>query len=264
MTPQFVAHLAPGAPGLISICRSLERQGMKYETVIERRSARSLANAPSVMVQLTIRGISAPRRGKVRALKTAPKVEAPKQTQAQRERELTLAIKHLSHCRERLKENLKGRHAPESLRSYARQGESLETIAKHRKIGRAVARIIARHRTRDPWQITKQDYADLDQALGARVIRVSQLDTRGRDRGYLPTIIKNYACGYYCVDKARPEAPEARENLGFVGCAPFYAPGESEYNPIQNFILACADVEYWQELVRLGREREGKQGVLIQ
>lgn len=112
------------------------------------------------------------------------------------------------------------------------QTRDVEKRRKQRRIGRAITIIIARHRNRQPYRLSKQDYSELDAACGHRVKRESQLPKRFTY--LLEWIVRFEAFGTW--EKYKPETPEIPE---------------PRVSSIQTYMEMRLEMEYWQEMERL-------------
>jgi hypothetical protein len=124
--------------------------------------------------------------------------------------------------------------------------------ARQRKTGRVVARIIARHKGRDVrgagefyFRPTAEDYAILDKALG-EVPRLSKLNTFQKNKGYLGTIVREFAGGNFeQSEKTRRFSQWAEDGEN-----------RTPVNVIAEYQTAKQDLEYWRELEALAGQRE--------
>lgn len=247
-----VVQLRPGVAGLVRVCQSLARQGVQYDTVIERKHAGSLANCPRTNIQITIRAHGTPqiKRNKPKSVKFTPVAAI---TSDQITRRLTESQRAADNAKDGFVRNLKYQSRDRS-REYE---PTWKDRNERRRIGRAVAKIVARRKTKDPAHITTQDYAELDAVIGRKVERQSKISDRYLESGYLHWFVKRYA-GSWRFNVKMPKSPatseETRPNLGFAGCKPFYEPRSNQFNAAQAFLGAKADLEYWQEMARLNSE----------
>jgi hypothetical protein len=177
---------------------------------------------------------------------SAPKVAKPKPLAVEVVRKrLVDARETLESVRKRFGANIKSQW----MEDPAPHREWLEARArertKHREIGRAVGRILARHRVHafstasSRFGYTAEDYADLDAACGRKVERLSKVSEGQRERanGYLGWVLKQYAGSWYRFGRERKQ-----ETLPALDKSP---------NTVQDFLLAKADVEMLETMVQL-------------
>lgn len=110
--------------------------------------------------------------------------------------------------------------------------------ARARKVGRIVARLMARHKGQGSgFRLTKQDYALLDKGLGHRVKRESQLGKYYSS--VLEYVVKVEAHGRW--PKLTPTHDEPEESKGPT--------------QVEQFQLLKADLEHWTEMLTLANGR---------
>lgn len=119
-------------------------------------------------------------------------------------------------------------------------------------VGRALSKIIKIRGSRDPFKMSKEDYAIIDEAYGSKVKRESQMPSH--ESNYLAYVAKHYAGAEYGAwdHKQRHKAADITPSTPLPASTPtgFFV----EWDKIK------ADVEYWTELVELARMREKKKG----
>jgi hypothetical protein len=138
----------------------------------------------------------------------------------------------------------------------------LDLRRKQKALGRAIGRIIARRQAKwgkvriDKSSIEpdRQDYAELDAAIGGRVPRLSQLHKCEREHPYLSVIVRRYASGAFI----RPPAEVVTWTQESIWREPMRLPPQYEPDPIRRYQEAKADVEFWREMVRL--QTDGRSG----
>jgi hypothetical protein len=124
--------------------------------------------------------------------------------------------------------------------------------AKHKRIGQAIGKILARHHVHafsassEHFKPTAEDYADLDIVLGRKVERASKVSEGQLERAhsYLGWIVKTYA-GSYRFGLPKRESEETVVH-------------EPRPNAIQSMLEVKAEVEYLEELLSLALDRENK------
>ncbi len=267
MTTTATHRIVPGAPGLVTVCRSFAQQGLEYTVglakglpVVSDNISWNPNPSPKPEFHFEIHAHGRPRPSKPKPDRI-PKVSigADLLTLEQCQKGLHYALKVLGDNRLTIQARWRAQWKPEAY--YGRQTYSASRDPKRLAIGKAVAKIIARHKTKSPYQFTQQDYRELDVANGLKVRRESALPGHYKDKasGYLTYIVGVHAHGNFYPTQRRlercplTEREQERKNLGFAGCKPWYPQDHVDLSPVEQFQAAKAEVEYWQELVRLAR-----------
>jgi hypothetical protein len=120
-----------------------------------------------------------------------------------------------------------------------------EVSQRQRMFGRGLSRILAAHKrpglilgNPSNWTPDKADYAALDQLLGYKALRSSNMVHREKEHGYWPTIVSRYGGGEMREGKREPWTPES-------------------YDYARALDMAKADAEFWRECELLaGGERD--------
>jgi hypothetical protein len=199
---------------LAAIEKSLLRDGLSFETDVTD-------------TQVIIRAHGTPKHHKWRR---PAKASCTPLTLEQCQRRLAEAAKQVASFREVFQRRL---HDNWNRYEYFTRYQSNRPSQK--RIGHAVARILARGKDTSSSRYSKQDYADLDAALGHRARRASQVPKQYY--GLLDYMVRAEAHGRadWAERKKKPE-PVKRE------------PRKSE---IQEYRELKLDVEHWREMVRL-------------
>ena len=197
-------------------------------------------------VEIRASGGKEKHRAAPKSKRTAP----PPPDLAACERKYKDACETLASARSRLAGNLRRQWQPEHYDFDApRYNADLET--KNTKLGAAVGRVIAIHRTREPHHITAEDYAILDTALGFKVTRQSKLTARNLANGYLAYIVWNY--GKTTTGYCSPNWDHHK----YINTSDL-EPGEVRETAITSCLNVKAEVEYWAEMVRLHESRAAR------
>jgi hypothetical protein len=238
---------------LEAICRALASDGFAYTTAV--------TFASEDRVHLEVTGTAGPaKKCKPRkparpfARRLAPPTPKPEQCTKQREKAEATVKSAFSQLPGNLRRNWleePGYHSREWMERKAAEKPL------HRRIGRAVARILARKHMKpgmEPWRWgshtwTAKDYAALDTAVGRKVERSSKVSDAVKDRnhGYLGYIVKTYAGSWRYAFK-KTEGNESER---------YTAP-----NMIAEYQRARADLDFWREMeAASGRREQWKPGL---
>lgn len=216
-------------PRMAAIIRSLTADGLRYSVSVEAHPQ------PSVVVRA--HGTPTKRRKCAGTRRFA----APKPlTSEQIEKQLSKAVQSEELCRSRLKDHLR-EQSQDGIWPAPRY--DCKRAERQRKVGRAVARIIARHHSRDPYHFSNQDYTEADAACGTRVQRASQLGKYDREQPYLAYIVK------YFGFSSREFEPRPRISAEEGKTA-------HRYDYVGAYLEAKAEVEFWRECELLSGQRE--------
>lgn len=224
--------------GIVEICRTLDRDKADYKAYFELRGV-----AREAWFVIEVSG------GQAKALKpkTSARVSPPAlKTLKQCQKELADAERELKEKPEVIRRIMRN-----NLQITSRYGPRTYRRAEKRKFGRALAVLMAdlkKFKNAVPTDLTVpqsvNDYKRLDSVFGFKVLRVSKMDTREKERGYWETLLLNHG-GHY-VKKEQ----DARQNFGYNGTV------MSTFRAWQN---ARIDAEYWREMVRLVQSNEQPQ-----
>ena len=211
---------------ILAVQRSLKAQGISFEVEQDEE-------------WITVRACGKAKRRKISPPKLPGPPPAPNQVQARKHREL--ACKQFEDYRKMLPGRLKNQY-----RDHGFNGtESPEKRKAQKKIGHALARIIACCGDRDGCQPSQQDYREIDKAFGSRVHRKSEIGKRYDT--WTQYVCTALASGNW----TKHAAPEIE---------PVEATAVRTYQELK------LDVEYWQELERLAggfyADHGGKEGVI--
>lgn len=242
--------------GLVSIAKSLAASGAEYSTEVN-------TNPERPYIEVTARSNGTAATGKKPKSKRKPKTCADiikvstmptLVTGDKAERELAAARKALIEYKGAWIRHIKsgGLEPP-----YYRKDYDHNTRMKQRAFGQMFARIVARHQSGGRWRYnelewkpTAEDYAELDRFAGHRCRRYSELNSHDQERGWPKTMIRDYGgCSYVRTrreleerekDRKHPTAPEPATDWAY------------------EWQVKLADVEYWEEMLRLTKERNAK------
>jgi hypothetical protein len=147
-------------------------------------------------------------------------------------------------------------------RAQLQLGARLDLRRRQKTLGKAIGRIIARRQAalgkiridKSVIQPGRQDYAELDAAVGGRAPRLSQLKAHECEQPYLSVIVRRYAAGTFI----RPPVEVVTWVQESIWREPFKLPPQYEPGPIRCYQEAKADVEFWREMVRL--QTDGRSG----
>ena len=234
----------------VAVCRLLHRDKLDYQVRLEQRED---ALWGVVMASGTVRRHRQPITKT--ALPDPPDLRACQAHLA--EAEITL-----SQEREAIRRRFsRWREDPEShYREAFQLGAKLDIQRKQKALGEAIGRIIARRQAKlgkirigkSNIEPDRQDYAELDAAVGGRVPRLSQLHKYEREQPYLSVIVRRYASGTFI----RPPVEAVTWAQDSIWREPMSLPPQYEPGPIRCYQEAKAAVEYWQELGRLQSEAQ--------
>ena len=219
---------------LLAVCRSLDRDGLEY---------RAEVNPDALTVTIVAWGKAKVRRA--RALKLAAQ---PKPLTWEQCCKRAVAAEHdrqtiLRHLRERMKSQIEVSWWRANWRRCSEYDWTPERRATRAKVGALVAQIVSARRARSMsgwYSPSNAEYAILDEVMGFRVTRSSELGTHDREKDYMIWFVNRYASGHVRHSKVEPE-PAKR------------APQPTIF---EEYALAKADLEFWRELERLSGQRE--------
>jgi hypothetical protein len=229
----------------VAVCRLLHRDRLEYQVRLGQREG-------ALWGMITASGTVHHRRQSVpkAAIPDPPDLRACRVHLAEAEitlsREREAVRRHFSRWRE----------DPESSYRAAFQLDArLDLRRKQKTLGKAIGRIIARRQAKwgkvriDKSSIEpdRQDYAELDAAVGGRVPRLSQLHKYEREHPYLSVIVRRCAAGTFI----RPPVEVVTWTQESIWREPLHLPPQYEPGPIRCYQEAKADVEYWREMVNL-------------
>lgn len=211
----------------VSLCRSLTRDGLNYEVEFHLNDE----IPPHILVRAW--GKAKHRRRKVVSKPSIP----PPPTNEQCSKRLAEAERSLRSIRRQMRHKLTRRSYTCRWR-YDYDGHWQETAERRKVLGRWLAKRLRVNRSS---AVTMQDYRGLDQLLGHRVRRLSEISEH-----YRPGSIKGYVL---------------TELLHVNGNRLKWADDEPSMFPFTEYQSALLDVEYWREMEVLSGQREhGKPG----
>jgi hypothetical protein len=202
----------------VGLCRSLARDGLSYGVELHLTD-----DVPHILVR-------AWGMAKHRQLKVVKPAIPPPPTQVQCAKRLDEAEKTLRSIRNQV---CGTRRSSGPRWRYAYDGHWQETAERRKLLGHWLAK---RLRVNPSSAVTMQDYRDLDQMIGHRVRRLSEISER-----YRPTSIKAFVL---------------RELLHVNGNRVKWAEHQPSPFPFSEYQNALLDVEYWKELETLSGQRE--------
>lgn len=210
------------------ICRSLVADGLQYRVVLERIGER---------VALTVRAWGRPLLRPLQKRKAPASLPSPL-SKVQCQARLEEARKDLAFCYLHVRTWMQENVSPSSC--FPRGSVTTSESRERYRIGRAIAKIIARYGTAEPLRFAAEDYAELDLAAGRRALRASELSAQQKEVGYLPTIARVYA-GCWAPKRVGARSPRSTPAVSSA----------STRNLIHDCLAARIDREYWEEMVRL-------------
>lgn len=232
-TYRFKPGCARAVAALDVIRKSLTRDGIAFTEEVDESNTIIIQACGTMAKRHSHR---APSRG------AAP---PPMLTVEQCEKRLAEAKKEVLNFRESFKRSMAS-----NSKTWSHYCHDIHSRAWHRKVGRAVAKLIARHGGREThFTVTKDDYAMLDKALGRKVKRESALPNCYT--GIVEYLVKVEARGIW-----KRKAPRIKTNT----YGPFEQGDRRNQDrvplDISRFLELKADYEHWREMVTLAGGRE--------
>lgn len=224
----------------VSTCRSLHADGLHYGVQFNMAGDSDVIS--QAMCQLTIKAHGQRHAKRARQalrvhVNTAPlTIERIQRSRCQADRELVQLRAHFQrHVSEWKQEGYRPAQPDSALKTRRLLvGRVLGLIQAQRKVVRL-----------DHCQPNRAEYALLDRAMGCRVTRESELDSRSKDKGYFRWFIGNYACTW-----RNPWGAERKRDYAAK------APTDADVTIARQLEEARADIEYWRELEILSGQRQ--------
>jgi len=239
----------------VAVCRLLHRDKLDYQVRLEQRE-------DALWGVITASGTAYHRRQSTpkTAIPDPPDLRACQAHLAEAEITLSQEREAVRRRFSRWREDTESRYQAWSVEDWIHKERGLRR--KQRALGRAIGRIIARRQEqlgkiridKSVIQPGRQDYAELDAAVGVGVLRLSQLKEHKRERPYLSVIVRRYADGTF-IRPTVEVATWVQESISFKRREPLNLPPQYKPGPIRRYQEAKTDVEYWREMTRLAEAR---------